>query len=402
MNIFNSLGSNYNFKFVLTSLFTGNNAIYKKELETFLEKKYGGQVILLYKGREVIRLVLKSLNLPEGSFVAINGFTCFAVYEAIKKAGLNVEYLDIEKSDLNFSPSTLEEKLTGNPKIKVVIIQNTLGYPCQIEQIADICKNHNLILIEDLAHSLGTRYPSGILAGSIGDLVVLSFSQDKMIDAVSCGALIKRTGAKPFHLKGGTDLHLRDVSERRQLIDRLYPFFTYVIRKTYSFGVGKVLHFILKNLHLLSGPMDRISNNLHQLPSWYCHLVNLEFANLQNDLTHRSKVASIYSDLISPKVISKTITQQIDLSSNLRFPIFVNNRSSLIKYLAKQGIYVSDIWYDAPIAPKKYLQATDYLSQCPNAELAASEILNLPTHKQVSPKDAVNISQLINQWLKLQ
>jgi|SRR3989344_705258 len=195
MSVFNSLGSNYNFNFVLKALFVNNKASYSSALVNFLENKYQGKATLLYKGRQALELGLKSLNLPQGSFVAINGFTCFAVYEAIKKAGLEIEYLDIEKGELNFSPQELEKHLKENPNVKVVIVQNTLGYPCQIEQIAKICKEKKLVLIEDLAHSVGTKYENGQEAGTIGDFVVLSFSQDKIVDGISGGALISKNNS---------------------------------------------------------------------------------------------------------------------------------------------------------------------------------------------------------------
>lgn len=182
MSIFNSLGSNYDFKFVLKALFSKREGALKK----FLEDKYKGQVTLTRKGRQAIELALSGL--PKGSSVAINGFTCFAVYEAIQKAGHKALYLDIEKGELNFSVDALRK--TSN--VKAVIIQNTLGSPCEIEKIAQICKENKIILIEDLAHCVGTRYESGVEAGTVGDFVALSFSQDKMIDAVSGGALIKK------------------------------------------------------------------------------------------------------------------------------------------------------------------------------------------------------------------
>ena len=80
MNIFNSLGSNYDFGFVIKSLFGGFNDSAKEQLKRLLQNKYGGLPILVYKGREAITLALEILNLPKDSTVAINGFTCFAVY----------------------------------------------------------------------------------------------------------------------------------------------------------------------------------------------------------------------------------------------------------------------------------------------------------------------------------
>ena len=394
MNIFNSLGSNYDFKFVLKALlsFSGNS----KDLENLLGEKYGGKAILLYKGREAIELALKSLNLPAGTFVAINGFTCFAMYDAIKKSGLNVEYLDIEKGELNFSAETFKKALDKNPKIKVVIIQNTLGFPCDIKGISKICKEKGIILIEDLAHSIGAKYEGEKEAGTLGDMTILSFSQDKMIDGISGGALVDK-GRKMLQEK------LYNLPLKQQIIDSLYPSLTFRIRLTYPFLIGKVLHEILKRLNLLSKPMTGAeTGKLHKLPGWYSNLIMGQFDKLNSDLSHRRKIASIYAETLNPNILSKRIIKQIADASNLRFPIFVNNRGDLIKYLAQNGIYVSDIWYDAPISPKKYLSQSDYTHQCPNSELASSAILNLPTHKNITGKDAVKISNIINQWLSQQ
>lgn len=390
MNIFNSLGSNYNLGFILKSLFTLRGD--SKSLEALLEKKYGGKATLLYKGREALELALKLLNLPSDSFVAINGFTCFALFEAIKKVSLKVEYLDIAGGELNFSSTELEKHIKQNPKIKVVIVQNTLGYPCDIESIVKICKEKKLILIEDLAHCAGARYKNGKGTGTMGDCAVLSFSQDKIIDGISGGALISTEV---------TRWDLKNLSSKAQMIDRLYPLLTFLIRQTYSLGVGKILHLLFKNLKLLSNPMVS-GNQIRFLPNWYSNLINFSFDSLSGNLIHRKKIASIYSANINPKITSNKINNLIEFSSNLRFPIFVNKREHLIKYLKQFGVYASDIWYDAPIGPKKYLHLTGYQNQCPNAELASSTIINLPTHQEVSEGNAKNIAQLINQWLKLQ
>lgn len=393
MNIFNSLGSNYDLYFVLKSLITFNGN--PKSLTDTLEEKYGGKAILLYKGREALELGLKTLNLPEGSFVAINGFTCFAVYDAVKKAGLNCEYLDITSGELNFTPENLKEALSKNKKIEAVIIQNTLGYPCDIEEISKICKKNNLILIEDLAHSVGTKYESGEEAGTVGDLTILSFSQDKIIDGISGGALIVKNK--------NLSEHLNKLPLAQQTIDRLYPFFTFKIRINYPFYLGKIIHKFLKTLNLLSKPMNEIdSNKLHVLPNWYTVLIRQGFDRLSENLSHRKKIAAIYAKLLNPKVLSPKIISSLEPSTNLRFPIFVNNRQELIKYIARNGVYISDIWYDGPIAPKKYMPQTDYNNQCPNSELASSSILNLPTHQKVHEQDAEVISNLINQWLTSQ
>ncbi len=149
MSIFNSLGSNYNLQFVFKSLFSDSSGQNQK-LKNFLQEKYNGKAVLTYKGREALALALKILNLPKESQVSINGFTCYAVFKAIETAGYTPICLDLDdkNSDLNFSPETLKKKLNENKDIKVVVMQNTLGYPCDIEEIEKICKEKNIIGIE--------------------------------------------------------------------------------------------------------------------------------------------------------------------------------------------------------------------------------------------------------------
>src|SRR5450759_4344470 len=101
MNVFNSLGSNYNLNFVLKTLFSKNNPNYSLSLTSFLEKKYQGKTILVYKGREAIKLALDIIKLPKDSEVAINGLTCYAVYKAINDAGYRAIYLDVDTLNFN-------------------------------------------------------------------------------------------------------------------------------------------------------------------------------------------------------------------------------------------------------------------------------------------------------------
>lgn len=390
MNIFNSLGSNYNLKFVWKSLTTRNNPLYHKQLIQFLDEKYQGKTILTYKGRESIHLGLKSLNLDKGTGVAITGFTCYAVYQAIIEAGLNPVYLDIDPEQLNFTADTLAQAIKTHPQIKVVIVQNTLGFPCDILEIKKICDLHHLILIEDLAHSAGTKYENNQEAGTVGDLIALSFSQDKIIDAISGGALITRS-SKSQHVNMLTCY---------KISDRLYPLFSSIIRQTYPLFLGKIIHLLLKKINLLSLPINNIWQTPKQLSSWQAKLTLSAFENIVQDLEHRKKIASIYGNNLSKSILSNHLVKQIPISSNLRFPIFVPDRQGLLSHLRDNGIHLSDTWYDAPIAPQKYMCLTNYNGECPQSEKVSTKIINLPTHKNVTEKDAKQISQLINYFFQ--
>lgn len=389
MSIFNSLGSNYTFSSGWRILFSygGRNA--EQKLTEYLEAHYGGRAILTYKGREALALAVKAL--PKGA-VAINGFTCLAVYEAITESGRAIHYIDIPENALNFTPESLQNALTSNPTIRAVVVQNTLGIPCDIRAIAGLCKERGIILIEDLAHSIGTRYESGEEAGTVGDFVVLSFSQDKVVDSVSGGALIIRneeykTIAAPT----------KKISFGQQLKDRFYPRLTWKIRAFYPLGIGRPLHRLYRGLRILSTPFGESSTSAHKLAGWYCANILQQYKALEKTSSHRREIAKVYAELVDKRLLLHFDVQR---SSNLRFPILVQNREGLIAYLKTRGVYISDIWYDAPIAPKKFLAKTNYRGQCPQAENVSERIVNLPTHINVSTSQAREIAEAVNRWLQ--
>ena len=228
--VFNSLGSNYDLRFVIKSLLTFPTKTDSVRLKLFLEKKYNGKAILLYKGREAIKLALEISGLPKGSKVGINGFTCYVVNQAVVEAGYVPIYLDVGDWDLNFDLKNLEK----HKDLKALIIQNTLGYPLDIVSVRSFCNKNNILILEDLAHSAGSIYDNKNDVGKIGDFTALSFSQDKIIDAVSGGALIVRNDKFKERLDG---IVFSKLPNANRIHDELYPLFTYKIRKLYPFTI---------------------------------------------------------------------------------------------------------------------------------------------------------------------
>ncbi len=407
MTTFNSLGSNHTFVPALKILFSFGRDSKRRELLTYLEKRYGGRATLTYKGRDALLLGLRAIiGDKAGAMVAINGFTCIALHDAVVDGGYTPIFLDIAEDGLDFSAETLRAALETNANIKAVVIQNTLGYPCNAQEIAALCKERGIALIEDLAHSIGAVYEDGteagqprptserVEAGTLGDAVILSFSQDKVIDSVSGGALVMRGTHYAYITEPKNTPSLG-----RQAKERLYPITTWKIRFWYRFGIGKFLHTIARALHLLPRPLDG-ERELRTMPSWQAGIALSQFKELEYLTQHRRRIAHIYAAALDPSVCVRSAVASIDRSANLRFPIIVHDRNGLITYLRTRGIHVSDIWYDAPIAPRKYIDKTSYrYGTCPNAEGVADTIVNLPTHINVSSETAKQIADEVHRFL---
>lgn len=391
MSIFNSLGSNYD-RHTIARILKPARTHENSELVAALRQEYKAtNVQITYKCREAICLGLKQLEIPADSLVAINGFTCYAVYEAIISAGLKPYYIDVPEREFNFSPSSLERALKDNQNIKVVIVQNTFGIPADVVAIQKLCNKYKVQLVEDLAHAAGLQYKNGEKMGTIGAWAALSFSQDKMIDAVSGGALVDRREI------GAAITSNPYLSLRQRFVARVYPASTVIIRSTIRFGLGRVLLKIMKAVRALPRPMSGGAGTVHALSPWHAREARLAIETLSATISHRKMIAAVYH-----KVLDESVqTEFDDTAGYLRFPILVNNREKLLSYLQKNHIYLSDIWYDAPIGPKKYQSLTDYNGQCPNAETLASTIVNLPTHTHVNERQAKIIAEKVNTWLKL-
>ena len=395
MRIFNSMGSNYTWGFALKALFAIGGESDRIVLAEEFSKRYGGKTYLTYKGREAIILALNAANLPKGSKIVISGYTCATVVMAVTYAGHIPVYADVTSPDVNFSAGSLSETLKEHPDTRMVIIQNTLGYPCDISNIKKICDSNNILLVEDLAHSIGGKYSSGEMMGTLGDFIIFSFSQDKILDAVSGGALVIRNP-----LYQNIDMATwGTVPLKEQLRAKIYPLATSFIRSTHGIGVGKVVHKILFSLHLLAKPVNDLENRPTQhIPGWCASLALGRLQDLSSEITHRQEIVKEYLVILGDHTSCNFIKDTYMHSTCLRFTFPVDNRDALIAYLRTKDIHLSDIWYDVPVAPKRYWHLFEKEHTAVGAQALAKQSVNLPTHQEITPERARYIANLILIW----
>ncbi len=389
--IFNSVGSNYTYRFAIDALFARGTGATEK-LTEYLNKRYNGKTTLFYKGREAITYALLSCGLPEQSKVAICAYTCAVVPTAVKNAKLVPLYVDIDSNHLDFSFEAFKKVYENDSTIRAVIIQNTLGFTQSITEIEAFCKEKGIFLIEDLAHSAGATYPCGRETGTVGDFTILSFSQDKIVDAISGGALVTRTSKAH-----SVQIDWRVIPKKEQRRDRLYPIRTCKIRSLYSvFGIGKLLHFILKKRKALSLPVYALDNKIEQLPSWYAELALHRFHTLDTDIARRRKIAEKYLEAF-PALVHTCMTKESILRATcVRIPLLVDDRATMIACLQKKGIHISDIWYDVPVSPLRYWHLFKDENKAGEALRVSEKMINLPTHMTLSDADVQRIICTVN------
>ncbi|MBR3122047.1 DegT/DnrJ/EryC1/StrS aminotransferase family protein [Candidatus Saccharibacteria bacterium] len=367
MKYFLGMAANYSRKERLAHTFAIGRRRDCQNLKTYLKKKYDGEVILCKNGRSALALALKAYFEP-GDGIIVNGFTCYAVYEAIKAAGLKPVFVDISKKDLNFNTRTLPKldakSDSSNVQVRGIIIQNTLGNPADIKAIEKFAKEHSLTIIEDLAHCAGSKYSDGREVGTVGVAAALSFGKDKSIDTISGGAVILRKPQK-HEIKAPTKLpklsdHLRA---------RFYPLFGAICRGLTYLHLGGALMRLLVKIHWVEKSADN---------------------KLDLDRTLSKFEAKLA--LKQLQVFKKTGAMP------LRNFYLVNNREELLKELAKHGFYFNGFWYEKPVSPERYYKKIHFPEEeCQNAVFVAQHIINLPTY--YSKQDLEPAQKIIEPFL---
>ena len=160
------------------------------EVKTF-EKHYAKYLgtkhcLGLGNATQALHLALAALNIGEGDEVLVTSYSWISTASCILMQNAVPVFCDIESESLGINPEDLESKIS--PLTKAIIVTHVFGYPARIKKIKDICKKHNIALIEDSAHAHGAEV-EGQKVGTFGDISVFSLHQRKSLSVGDGGIL---------------------------------------------------------------------------------------------------------------------------------------------------------------------------------------------------------------------
>lgn len=150
----------------------------EREIE-LITKRY---CVLTTSGTTALLVAIKSLDLKPGSTILLPSYSFIAAHHAAKFLGYKVRLIDIDEDTLCMNPDQI--KITKDVSCLIYINHNGYnGY--QVVEVADICKNANIPMIEDSSQALGIKG-----AGTVGDIGIFSFSVPKIITGGQGGAIV--------------------------------------------------------------------------------------------------------------------------------------------------------------------------------------------------------------------
>lgn len=170
------------------------------------------QAISLANGTVALELALEAFGIGPGDEVITSCWTFIASASCVVARGARPVLADVDPISRNITAQTIAQVLT--PRTKAIICVHLVGWPCDMDPIMDLAREHDLIVIEDCAQAHGAQY-KGRPVGSLGHAAAFSFCQDKIMTTGGEGGMLlvddqtafERAWAYKDHGKSWTLMH---------------------------------------------------------------------------------------------------------------------------------------------------------------------------------------------------
>lgn len=324
---------------------------------------------VLSNGTSALHVACIAAGIKEGDEVITTPMTFAASANCVLYCGAKPIFADINPETYNIDPAAIESKITE--KTKAVIAVDFTGQVAELDRIKDICQRYHLVLIEDGAHSIGTKYKD-IPVGNISDITTFSFHPVKTVTGGEGGAVL--TNNKEFH-------------QRVKLL----------------------------RTHGITREVKELKNASHG--EWYYEQVNLGFnyriTDLQASLIasqlnkldkfkqRKTEIVTLYNKAFKdiPEIV---LQKEIPESDTLRHLYIIQlvleklhvSRKQIFNALAAENI-CCNVHY-IPIYYFPYYQRMGYKKGiCPNAEKLYERIITIPLFYSMTNNDVQDVVRAV-------
>lgn len=161
---------------------------YTKKCNKWMEEKFhADKVLLTTSGTSALDLSMLLCDLKPGDEVILPSYTFSSTANAFAIYGAKLVFVDIRPDTMNIDETKIEAAITE--KTRAIIVVHYAGVACEMDTIMDIAKRHNLLVVEDAAQGVMSKY-KGKYLGTIGDMGCYSFHETKNYSMGEGGAII--------------------------------------------------------------------------------------------------------------------------------------------------------------------------------------------------------------------
>jgi perosamine synthetase len=338
-----------------------------EKFEDMIAKYIGTKHCVVFNsGTSALHAALLAYGIKKDDEVIVPSFTFIATANVPIFIGAKPVFADIEEETYGLDPEDVKEKITE--KTKAIIPIHYGGCPCKIMELREIADDHNLILIEDAAESLGARIGDKKV-GTFGDSTMLSFCQNKIITTGDGGAII--TDSRGIYeklklIRSHGRLETQDYFSSTEYID--------YITIGYNFRMSNIIAALgVAQLKKVDKIIEMRRKNAKYLT-----------ARLKREI----------KQIITPAPI-EDYYQVYQM-----YTIVVNNyRDDLMKHLADKGI-MTKVYFSPVHLTHFYKNELGYACELPVTEEISSQVLTLPMYPALTREEMDYIIEKIKSFFE--
>lgn len=308
-------------------------------------------------------------EIGEGDEIITTPITFLASSNCVLYQGGTPVFADIDMETYNVDPLEIKSKITD--KTKAIIAVDFSGQPAEIDRISMLARDHNLVLIQDAAHSLGATF-AGQRVGSLADMTMFSFHPVKHVTTGEGGIIT--TDSEEYY--------------KRLLLFR-------------NHGMTRDPEALIRNEGPWYYEMQELGYN-YRMTDMQAALGISQMGKIDRFIQRRKEIVAIYNEqlydlpgIILPKQLEQAQSSWHLYVTRWNLEQFRGERKDWFEALRSEGIGVQ-IHY-IPVYLQPYYQKLGYeRGLCPNAEKFYSSAITLPLFPRMSDADVSDVIEAVN------
>lgn len=329
-----------------------------KEVSSFEEEfaSYTGakHCVGLASGLDALWLAFRVLGVGAGDEVIVPANTYIASVMGITINDATPVFVEPD-AFYNIDVDKIREKIT--PKTKAILVVHLYGQACNMRKVQELCKEHDLFLVEDCAQSHGAYY-DGQMTGTFGDVGCFSFYPSKNLGAFGDAGAI--------------------VTNDDKIADDMRMYRNYGSRKRYY---------------------NEVVGANSRLDEMQAGLLRVRLQHMSELTAEREQIAARYlKEITNPSMILPAITEGATHVWH-QFVIRHERREELIAYLAEKGIGTIVHYPIPPHLSEAYAYLGHEAGDFPITEQYADTVLSLPMYNGMTEEEQTVVIEALNSFV---
>lgn len=316
--------------------------------------------VALNSATSALHVAMMALGVGQGDEVITTPITFLASANCARYCGADVKFADIESDTANINPDEIEKHITD--KTKAIIPVHFAGQSCDMEKIYKIAQKHNLKIVEDAAHAIGSEY-KGKKVGccEYSDMVVFSFHPVKTITTAEGGAV---------------------VTNNKELYEKLCAYRSHGMHKD-----GEMAN-------TWEYEMRELGYN-YRMTDVQAALGISQLKRLDEFKKRRREIVDFYNKNLN---IEHLIEKDFSNACFHLYPILIENRKDFYFKARQKGLFLQ-VHY-IPVHTQPYYQTQGYKwGDYPKAEEYYNHCISLPLYPDLTDEDLEEIVKRIKELL---